>query len=84
MYFPAGRWYDFWTGKIHEEPAWKDYLCPLDRIPLFVREGTALPLGPVMQYVGEKDQGEELILVVCPGEDGSASYDLEDEGPFTG
>ena len=79
VYFPAGTWFDFWTGERFRGPSWVDYPCPIERIPLFLREGYILPLGPVMQYVGEKSVAEELTLVVCPGPDGSASYDLEDE-----
>ena len=79
VYFPEGTWYDFWTGERFHGPTWSDYTCPIERIPLFIREGSILPLGPVMQYVGEKSVAEELTLVVCPGPDGSASYDLEDE-----
>ncbi|MBC7252828.1 MAG: glycoside hydrolase family 31 protein [Actinobacteria bacterium] len=80
VYLPEGGWYDFWSGELHRGPRWLDYPCPIERIPLFLREGAVLPLGPAMQYVGEKDPLAELTLVVCPGPDGSASYDLEDEG----
>lgn len=52
-YIPEGGWYDFWTGKRLRGPRWIRNPCPLERVPLFAREGTLLPLGPVMQYVGK-------------------------------
>ncbi len=79
VYIPEGGWYDFWTGERFEGPAWMGYECPTERVPLFVREGTILPLGPVMQYVGEKDVTDGLTLRVYPGPDGKAAYRLEDE-----
>ncbi|MDI6830418.1 MAG: glycoside hydrolase family 31 protein [Actinomycetota bacterium] len=53
IYIPEGGWHDFWTGERLRGPRWIRYPCPLERVPLFAREGTLLPLGPVMQYVGK-------------------------------
>ena len=80
VYLPAGGWYDFWTGERREGPGWMECACPVDRVPLFAREGSVLPLGPAMQYVGERDVADELTLKVYPGPDGAAAYRLEDEG----
>ncbi len=79
VYIPAGGWYDFWTGERFEGPRWIDYPCPIERMPLFAREGSILPLGPVMQYVGEREAADELTLMVFPGPDGTAACHLEDE-----
>ena len=49
-----------------------------DRVPMFVRAGSILPLGPEMQYVGEK-QWDHLEIRVYPGADGSFIL-YEDEG----
>ncbi len=46
FYLPAGRWTDFWTGEVIEGPRLMETVAPLDRLPIFGREGTALPLGP--------------------------------------
>ena len=80
IYFPEGGWYDFWTGERFEGPRWISYSCPIERVPVFGREGTILPLGPVMQYVGEKGLADGLLLMVFPRPDGSAAYRLEDDG----
>ena len=56
LYLPEGRWYDFFGelqpvqggGKIERET------IPLDRLPVYVRAGSVIPLGPAMQYTGQK------------------------------
>jgi alpha-glucosidase len=56
LYLPEGRWYDFFGelqpvqggGKIEREAV------PLDRLPVYVRAGAVIPLGPAMQYTGQK------------------------------
>lgn len=43
--FPPGeRWIDFWTGEAHEGGTAADTPAPLERIPVFLREGAILPL----------------------------------------
>ncbi len=44
LYLPRGRWQDWWTGEVHEGPGWTSVPAPLERIPLFLREGFAVPL----------------------------------------
>jgi hypothetical protein len=45
VYFPAGTWYDFWTGTIAANgPTNLSVSAPLDHLPIFVKEGTILPL----------------------------------------
>ena len=78
-YLPKGaNWYDFWTGKRYQGGQTVTLETQLNRVPMFVRAGSILPLGPVMQYVGEK-KWDNLELHVYPGAD--ASFTLyEDEG----
>ncbi|MBP5392270.1 MAG: DUF5110 domain-containing protein [Bacteroidaceae bacterium] len=78
-YLPKGTgWYDFWTGKRYAGGQSVTLETQLNRVPMFVRAGSILPLGPVMQYVGEK-VWDNLELRVYPGAD--ASFTLyEDEG----
>ena len=45
VYFPAGTWYDFWSGTIAATgPTTLSVSAPLDRLPIFIKEGTILPL----------------------------------------
>ena len=78
-YLPKGAlWYDFWTGKRYKGGQNVTIETTLDRVPMFVRAGSILPLGPEMQYVGEKPW-DSLELRVYPGADGSFTL-YEDEG----
>jgi len=54
VYLPGGRWYDFWTNEPTAGPAHLELEVPLDRVPLFVREDSILPLAPAMDYVGQR------------------------------
>ena len=78
-YLPKGAdWYDFWTGKRYKGGQNVSIETTLDRVPMFVRAGSIIPLGPEMQYVGEQSW-QELELHVYPGAD--AVFTLyEDEG----
>jgi alpha-D-xyloside xylohydrolase len=78
-YLPKGAlWYDFWTGKAYQGGKSVTLETTFDRVPMFVRAGSILPLGPEMQYVGEK-AWENLEIRVYPGANGSFVL-YEDEG----
>ena len=79
IYLPKGAtWYDFWTNKCYKGGQNVTLETALNRVPMFVRAGSILPLGPEMQYVGEK-AWDHLELRVYPGADGSFTL-YEDEG----
>ena len=78
-YLPKGTvWYDFWTNKSFKGGQSVTLETQLDRVPMFVRAGSILPLGPEMQYVGEK-AWDNLEIRVYPGANGSFVL-YEDEG----
>jgi len=78
-YLPKGAaWYDFWTNKQYKGGQTLTLETSFDRVPMFVRAGSILPLGPEMQYVGEKAWGN-LEIRVYPGADGTFTL-YEDEG----
>ena len=78
-YLPKGAtWYDFWTNKTYKGGQTVTLTTTLNRVPMFVRAGSILPLGPEMQYVGEK-AWDNLEIRVYPGADGSFTL-YEDEG----
>ena len=74
-----GGWYDWWTGQ-HVAGGGETALdAPVDRIPLLIRSGSIVPVGPVQQYVGE-DRAATVELRVYPGADGKlALYDDDGE-----
>ncbi len=78
VYLPLGTgWYDFWSGERTAGGATVTVPAPLDRIPLSVRAGSILPLGPVIEYAGQA--ADPIELRVYPGADGDFTF-YEDEG----
>ena len=78
-YLPKGaNWYDFWTGKVYKGGQNVTIETQLNRVPMFVRAGSIVPMGPEMQYVGEKSW-DNLELRIYPGADGQFVL-YEDEG----
>lgn len=78
VYLPGGAWYDFWTGARHEGPVGITVETPLDRLPLFVRAGAIVPMGPLVQHTRERPL-DEITLLVYP--DGASRFELyEDDG----
>jgi len=65
VYLPAGRWTDWWTGERHDGGRWIHVEAGLETLPLFVREGAIVPMGPVMNHVGEFPV-EEVTLRIAP------------------
>ncbi len=79
VYLPGGHWYDFWSGKLIREEHILAY-APLEVLPLYVRAGTVLPVGPVMQYSEERPL-DRLTLEIYLDQQGAASGRLyEDDG----
>jgi len=79
VYLPkAAGWYDFWTGKHFNGGQTVKTDAPLDKIPLFVKAGSIIPMGKIIQYAGEKS-ADTLEIRVYKGAD--AKFELyEDEG----
>jgi alpha-D-xyloside xylohydrolase len=78
-YLPKGTtWYDFWTNQKYQGGKTVTLETQIDRVPMFVRAGSILPLGPEMQYVGEK-AWDNLEIRVYPGANGNFVL-YEDEG----
>ncbi|HMJ60489.1 MAG TPA: TIM-barrel domain-containing protein, partial [Bryobacteraceae bacterium] len=78
LYLPRGVWYDFWTKERLEGGRQIERKVDLETIPLYVRAGAVIPMGPVKQYTGE-NVAAPLSLWVHPGEDGAFSL-YEDDG----
>lgn len=66
VYLPRGEWFEFRTGACIAGGVHAVVEAPLERIPIFVRGGALLPLGPVRQYVGRREPGI-LDLHLWPG-----------------
>ena len=77
VYLPTGcKWIDFWTGTQHSGGTHIQAGAELDSMPLFVRGGSIVPMGPVVQYAAEPADPLEIRLYA--GADGSFTL-YEDE-----
>lgn len=80
VYLPAGVWYDYWTSKRYSGGTTITVDAPLDVVPIFVRGGAIIPIGPALNYVGEKPI-DPITFSIYPDDKGSASAKLyEDDG----
>ena len=75
---PAGDWIDYWTGTVYAGGATRTVPAPIDRVPMLVKSGSIIPMGPDLRWVDEKP-ADPLTLDIYPA--GSTSYTLyEDDG----
>ncbi|TCC93647.1 DUF5110 domain-containing protein [Pedobacter frigiditerrae] len=78
VYLPAGvAWYDFWTNQMHNGGQEVLKTTTLSTIPLFVKAGSIIPIGPDVQYASEKNW-DNLEIRIYEGADGSFTL-YEDE-----
>jgi alpha-glucosidase (family GH31 glycosyl hydrolase) len=81
VYLPrlaSGRWYDFWSNETFEGGREIERQVDLATMPLYVRAGAIIPMGPVRQYTDEPVTGP-LTVTIYPGADG-AFLMYEDDG----
>lgn len=79
VYLPSGsKWYNYWTNESFDGGNEIKITTTLNKIPLFVRAGSIIPIGPEVQYTNEK-KWDNLTICVYPGENGSFTL-YEDEG----
>ena len=80
IYFPEGKWKDYWTGETVEGKIERTVLWPDDKGgTLHVREGAIIPFGPVMQYRKQKPL-DIIELYIFPSERESVFNFYEDDG----
>lgn len=79
VYLPKGAiWYDFWTGKCYHGGQLIKKETPIDIIPLYIKAGSIIPIGPEVQYANEK-KWDNLEIRIYEGADGEFTL-YEDEG----
>jgi alpha-D-xyloside xylohydrolase len=85
VYLPkSSNWYDFWTGKLITGGQTIDAPAPIQTIPLYIKAGSIVPMGPFLQYATEK-AADPLEIRIYSGanaefilyEDENDSYDYE-------
>jgi len=81
VYLPAyANWYDWWTGTLHEGKQWVETTVPLERVPLYARAGTVIPVADPRSESGESSIDVARLLLFAP-RDGAvgASVELADD-----
>lgn len=77
-YLPEGtKWYDFWTGKAYDGGQKITFNAPIDIVPLAVKAGSIIPMGPYVEYSTQKP-ADPIELRIYRGADGSFTL-YEDE-----
>lgn len=76
VYLPEGNWTNFWTGEIHSGKQYLNVVCPLDEMPIFVREGAIIPTQKAVNYIGEETI-DTITLDIYPHK--TSSFDLYDD-----
>lgn len=81
VYLPEGAdWYDFFTGRRFHGGQNLLAPSPLEVLPVFIRAGSIIPYGPLMQYAGAKDC-DPIELRIYPGADAEFTiYEDENDG----
>jgi alpha-D-xyloside xylohydrolase len=77
LYLPNAKWYDFWSGATTQGGSMIQAAAPIDRIPLYVRAGSILPMGPDVEWSTQKP-ADPIELRVYRGADGDFTL-YEDE-----
>jgi alpha-D-xyloside xylohydrolase len=77
VYLPDATWYDFWSGSRVQGARVIEAAAPLDKLPLYIRAGSILPLGPDIEYATEKP-ADPIELRVYRGASGEFTM-YEDE-----
>ena len=77
-YLPRGVWWDYWSNARVDGGSEVTREVNLETIPLYVKAGAIVPIGPVKQYTGEVSS-EPMVLRVYPGADGAMTL-YEDDG----
>jgi alpha-D-xyloside xylohydrolase len=77
LYLPEAKWYDFWTGSAIDGGRVVNAIAPLNRLPLYVRAGSILPLGPDQEWATQK-VADPIELRIYQGANGDFTL-YEDE-----
>jgi alpha-glucosidase len=78
LYLPEGKWLDWWTNKVYEGKQWIIIEAPINMIPLFMKEGSIVPMQEKQNYTGEK-KIDELTFRIFPSDNSTYTF-YQDDG----
>ena len=80
VYLPkSAGWYDFWTGKLIPGGQTIDAAAPIEIIPLYIKAGSIIPMGPYLQYATEKVSDPIEIRVYTGADAAFVLYEDEND-----
>lgn len=79
LYLPNGEWYDYWTNEKFEGGQEITTPAPLERLPLFVRAGSVLPMWSERPNMAAEPDST-LLMRIYPGDMETALYEDAGEG----
>jgi alpha-D-xyloside xylohydrolase len=80
VYLPGkADWYDFWTGSLIHGGQTIDAAAPIENIPLYVKAGSIVPMGPYIQYASEKAADPLEIRIYSGANAGFVLYEDEND-----
>ncbi len=74
VYLPkASKWFNFWTGEILNGGQTIDAEAPIETMPLYIKAGSIIPMGPNIEYATQKSS-DAVELRIYPGADGEFKF----------
>lgn len=81
VYLPEGEWWEYWKSEKLSGKQQVTANATLDSIPLYVKAGAIIPIGPIQQHTGERAT-EPTLLRVYPGANGRFKWYSDDGSSF--
>lgn len=79
IYLPKGNWFDYFTDRLYKGGQEINFEAPLNRFPLFVKEGAVIPHQPVVQYI-DNSPAKQITLNVYYSVNRNKNLFYEDDG----
>ena len=76
IYLPPGTWTDWWSGERIQGGRWINVKVDMETLPLYIREGGIIPMGPIMNYVDEFKTGEIVLRISMFEGDGKSTFSV--------
>ena len=78
VYLPEGKWYDWFTNRIHDGGQTITRKVDLSIMPIYVRAGAIIPFDPVRQFTAQ-EVSDPTTIRIYTGNDGEFTL-YEDDG----
>lgn len=81
IYLPKGEWYNLWSDEKVKGGGYINVDAPLNSTPIFVKAGSIMPFGPIIQHVDEQSDAP-LDIKIYPGCNGEYTLYLDDKHSY--